>query len=386
MTSRDRIAESARRARVRRRRGGALPPGAPARIPGAPGRCGAVVLVLATRVRFDTPFGFTVATQLGLRAFAVRAAGGAGRRWPSSLRSGSRRCVDVLARTLLSEPARCSRSATPVFALGPAAVFTLAGDGAGAGGAGAAARRAGRSVRRRLRRLIVRFAIAREAAPRRAAARPLDLRSRRALRASALVVARGHAADPAPSSRCCRCSGFSPSSPASAASASRASRAQQRLPRHRARARRRHRGRRRLHRRALQERRRARARGRRGARHRPRAAAQPRVRRAAARRRQGRHPEGDHQQARQARPPTSGRSSRPTRSRVRRCSTASAASCARSASRPRAPRALGRRRLPGRTGGDAIPLEARIITAATPGTRCAPTAPTARRSPRGRVR
>ena len=44
----------------------------------------------------------------------------------------------------------------------------------------------------------------------------------------------------------------------------------------------------------------------------PRAPAQPRVRRAAARRRQDRDPQGDHQQARQARPRTSGRSSRPT--------------------------------------------------------------------------
>ena len=77
----------------------------------------------------------------------------------------------------------------------------------------------------------------------------------------------------------------------------------ERLPRHRARARRRDRGRRRLHRRALQERRRARARCRRRLGLGARAPAQPRVRRSAARRRQDRDPQGDHQQARQARPP-----------------------------------------------------------------------------------
>ena len=159
-------------------------------------------------------------------------------------------------------------------------------------------------------------------------------------------------------------------------------RAIERVPRHRARARRRDRGRRRLHRRALQERRQPRARARRTARAQPRAPAQPRVRRAPARRRQDRDPQGDHQQARQARPPRvddhqDPHPRGPEDARPRRRLHARGRH-----HRPLPPRALGRRRLPRRPRRRGRSRSRPGSSpAATPGTRCAPTAPTARPCP-----
>ena len=113
-----------------------------------------------------------------------------------------------------------------------------------------------------------------------------------------------------------------------------------------------------------------------------RAPAQPRVRRAAARRRQDRDPQGDHQQARQARPPRVDDHQDPHRSRARRCSSASAASCARSASSS-APTTSAGTAAATPTASPASRSRSRrgSSPAATPGTRCAPTVPTARRSP-----
>ena len=158
-------------------------------------------------------------------------------------------------------------------------------------------------------------------------------------------------------------------------------RAVERLPRDRARPRRRHRSRRRLHRRALQERRRAHARARRASRPERRAAAQPRVRRAPARRGQDRHPQGDHQQARQARPPRvddrqdpHARGPEDARPRRRVHARRSARSCAPTTSAGTAaatPTGWPASRSRSRPGSS---------RAATPGTRCAPTVPTARRS------
>jgi hypothetical protein len=91
-----------------------------------------VLLVLASRVRFDTPFGFTVATQLAFvpLVFAM----------PVTLVLFAVVLALVTARTpeLLAGKIRASRMLLTVgnawFAIGPVAVFVLAGISPGEAG------------------------------------------------------------------------------------------------------------------------------------------------------------------------------------------------------------------------------------------------------------
>ena len=226
--------------RSRRRRSGTIDPALRFR-----DRCPAalcvVVLALATRVRIDTPFGFTVPTQLAFvpLLFAVPVCDRAdrGRRG-----AGARAVPDVSAAR--SVRAAAAHVGNAWFAIGPAAVFALAGRRARDAGAALLVVRAGGAVRRRLRRSALRFCDR----PRRELSRPscarrwvyvIDV----ALSGVALVVAEEITARPAAVSRSCRCSGFSRCSRASATSDREPARAQRRLPRHRAGARRRRRGR-----------------------------------------------------------------------------------------------------------------------------------------------
>ena len=82
-----------------------------------------VVLALALRVRIDTPFGFTVPTQLAfvplLFAMPVGARPDRGRRSPTVLA----RLPDVLAGERAPEPARADDRATRGTSIGPVAVF-----------------------------------------------------------------------------------------------------------------------------------------------------------------------------------------------------------------------------------------------------------------------
>ena len=320
-----------------------------------------------------------------VRAAAVRVAAGAG---AARGRGGARRSrgsLDVLAR------ARCGRAtllripANAWFAIGPALVFAIAGVPPGDAGplllvAALAAQFAGDFAR--LGRSTSRVASGAEPAlpagrelgvpdRRRAVGGRRSSSPRRCTRAAYAVLARRAAARAAGDVR-----------QRAPGTAGQPAGAQRHLPRHRAAARRRHLRRRRLHRRALQ--------GVVGlalavgdaARPGRRAPAQPRVRRAAARCRQDRDPQGDHQQARQARPRTSGRSSRPTPSRASGCSTGSAGFMRDVGRIVRAhherwdgggyPDGWPGRRSRSRRGSS---------PAVTPGAPCAPTAPTGRRCP-----
>ena len=259
-------------------------------------------MVVATRVRFDTPFGYTVATQLAFvpLLFAL----------PLAIVPLAVVAAMMLARLpeLISgehPPARLIKEVgNSWFAIGPVAVFALARCRPGRCRPGAPDRRAGCAVRRRLRRLngAIRPRTRRDArrpAPRYAGSTS-SMRPSRSWGSSSpnsssdVSAGRARAAADAGIAR--------PVRPRAPRADEGPDRAQQRLPGDRARARRRGGGRRWLYRRALQERRSARACARRPPRSRPRTTPQPRVRRAPARRRQDRDPQGDHQQARQARP------------------------------------------------------------------------------------
>ena len=137
--------------------------------------------------------------------------------------------------------------------------------------------------------------------------------------------------------------------------------AQQRLPRNCARARGRRRSGRRLHRRAQQERRRTRAHARRVARTRRRATAQPGVRSASARRWQDRDPQGDHQQARQARSDRVAGHQDPHDRRPEGARPGRRVHAPGRRDRPLTSRAMGRHRLPRRARRRGDPARSRII-------------------------
>ena len=225
-----------------------------------------LVLLLAMLIVFETPFGFTDATQLGfvpllfampLAFVPIAMALAQAVSWVPSLRSGE----------LRPEPA-VDASGNTFFAFGAVVVLAMAQRRTPQ-----CRRRPCCSPRSRAQFLVdfivstLRFTIVRGARFSSVLTMTWVYAIDAALSGDRAGRRRGHPHGPdrragaCPAARAAR--GVCPRAPQAAAEHARA---QQRLSRHRARARRRHRGRRRLHRRALQERRQPRARPRRTAR------------------------------------------------------------------------------------------------------------------------
>ena len=288
------------------------------------------VLVLAMRVSFDTPFGQGTATQLGFvpLLFAVppaivpiAVALAMAIAWLPDVRSG-----ELRPTRLLQVPGNCW------FAVGPVVVLALTHTDPRRAGRRAAGRGTRGAVRGRLLRLLA--ALRRDPRRQRRLGAALELGVRHRRRSLRRRTGRGRGRPLGTAGRALAGAAARPARPVrqgAPPAPGEHARAIQRLPRHRAGARRRHRGGRRLHRRALQERGQPHARTRR--------APGPRAPSASA---TSSSPRSCTTSARSPSPrrsstspasstPTSGRSSRPTPSRARRCSTASAASCARSA-------------------------------------------------------